>query len=55
MREICISCSGSYPVNGSIFCNECKVGQEIMESAPDQDSADWFKSAVKSGQIIIMS
>ena len=55
VREICISCSGSYPVNGSIFCNECKVGQEIMESAPDQDSADWFKSAVKSGQIIIMS
>jgi hypothetical protein len=55
VSDICVSCSGSYPVNGSIFCNECKVGQEIIEAAPDQGSADWFKAAVKSGHIIIMS
>ena len=55
MSEICISCSGSYPVNGSIFCDECKVGQEIIAAAPDQGSADWFKAALRSGNIIIMS
>ena len=34
---------------------EDKIKEGIINSAPDMESADWVKSAIDSGKIIIMS
>jgi hypothetical protein len=32
-----------------------KIAEDIIAAAPDQESADWIKSRINSGHIIIMS
>jgi hypothetical protein len=34
---------------------EDKIKKGIINSAPDKEGADWVKSAIDSGRIIIMS
>ena len=34
---------------------EDKIKEGIINSAPDKEGADWVKSAIDSGRIIIMS
>jgi hypothetical protein len=32
-----------------------KIAEDIITAAPDRESADWVRSAIDSGKIIIMS
>jgi hypothetical protein len=32
-----------------------KIAEDIIAAAPDKESADWVRSAIDSGKIIIMS
>lgn len=34
---------------------EDKIKDGIIAAAPDKDSADWIKSRIESGHIVIMS
>jgi hypothetical protein len=34
---------------------EDKIKEGLINSAPDKEGADWVKSAIDSGKIIIMS